>query len=449
MSNIIKWVSRTDGKEKESEKSVLENMAKTTSTSDLLKSLLNEDNIDIRNIGYFELIGRLGEDKFNSQFANHELEGSFELIKSAFDNEEIEPEVFLDYQRKYAELLKASDPTHGGKLEKVAIMDKNGKSEIKWMSKEEAVPGEKPPTTEKTKHTYETLHGFAKDTPATELKRIINESHDEKLRKAAHRELDRRANKEAVPKDKPGEKKKPVAKKKVEPKPEPKKESSKLDEKKVENIPNTKVTLYHGSDTKFDEFDDSKISTGEGSDLFGAGFYLTDSKDVADFYAHNQAKRQHITGYNFKGIFGTRQAEFAKDADEKAANNKHINEFKVDGKIIDCQNFKVDDKLKQVMIDSLIKHRYRKIPDYATDEVERKLEYVRKNTDDIYNYRGELIYMLTQIADQDVKEDVMNSLKDRGYQGIKYAADKEYEGADDSNNYMIFDKKAIGKPDTK
>jgi DNA topoisomerase-1 len=58
------------------------------------------------------------------------------------------------------------------------------------------------------------LVNYAKETPASELKRVINESHDEKLRQAAHAELDRRdKNEKPQDKDKLIEKKNDKSKK--------------------------------------------------------------------------------------------------------------------------------------------------------------------------------------------------------------------------------------------
>jgi hypothetical protein len=136
----------------------------------------------------------------DSQFANSETDASFELIKSAFDQGQIEEEQYLEYLDKY-NLINKADPSHGGKLEKVMMIDKDGKQEVKWVSVDAAKPGDQKPG-DKTKHTYAALEEFARDTPEKELKRIINESHDEKLRKAAHKELDRRGKKEKVDPDK-------------------------------------------------------------------------------------------------------------------------------------------------------------------------------------------------------------------------------------------------------
>jgi mutator protein MutT len=92
-----------------------------------------------------------------------DVDGSFELIKSAFDNEQLDVDTFIGYVKHYEEIKKAEDK------------DDN-----------------KPVSKEPVSHSKAVLAAFAKETSAKELKRIIAESHDEKLRKAAHKELDRR-----------------------------------------------------------------------------------------------------------------------------------------------------------------------------------------------------------------------------------------------------------------
>jgi mutator protein MutT len=247
-----------------------------------------DDAVKSRSIGvsYHESPEHVSKDKFNtlvkplieqflkendhvlkSAFASLDfgaMEDSFDLIKSAFDNEEIRADEFLEYQKKYADIIKAGDPSHGGTLEKVVIMDKNGKKETKWISKEEAGKSNVEPGG-KTKHTYDKLHEFARDTPASELKRVINESHDEKLRKAAHKELDRRNNKEAV--QKPGDKK-PAAKKPAEKKTEVKEPAKKEEEHDGESKQindGVKFEFKHNkSSNGFDLFVDDK-NTGLGA----------------------------------------------------------------------------------------------------------------------------------------------------------------------------------------
>ena len=102
--------------------------------------------------------------------------------------------------------------------------------------------------------------------------------------------------------------------------------------------------LYHGSKHKFEEFDDSKRLTGEGSDLFGNGYYLTDSEKVAEFYGHQTAKKDFVKDYKPTGIFGTAQPVYENEAeaDKKAAELKVINRFWVDGEILDAETFIID-----------------------------------------------------------------------------------------------------------
>lgn len=130
-----------------------------------------------------------------------DINNNFELIKSAFDNGSIEEDVFLDYAGKYNEIIKGSggDPSHGGKLVKKTGVDAKGHKTTKWIRKDEEGKDEE---VEKTKHSHKELSEFAKDTPASELKAVINSSGDPKLRRAAHLELDRRVKKESIKKEK-------------------------------------------------------------------------------------------------------------------------------------------------------------------------------------------------------------------------------------------------------
>lgn len=351
-----------------------------------------------------------------------DINNNFELIKAGFDNGLVDEEKFLEYAGKYNDIVKG-DPTHGGKLVKKTGTDVKGHKTTKWIRTNEDGESEE---VDKVKHTHAALSVFAQDTPASELKRVINESGDAKLRKAAHLELDRRANKEAVKKDKPGEK---SVKKKV-----------KLDPKEdTDEIKTTKVTLYHGSDAKFDKFDKDKMGSGEGSDLFGGGFYLTDNKDVADFYAHHTAKKKHIEGYSHDGIFGTPVPKFSKDADEKATKAKQINEFDVEGKILDCSAFKIDDAFRKKLGEISQEHFG------DSTSADYSIDYVQKNSDKIKNFRGELPYIIQHVGmgDQAVVKEIISYVKGLGYDGVKYAPDQDFEGNKDSSNYFIFNEKAI------
>ena len=141
-----------------------------------------------------------------------DINNSFELIKAAFDKDEIELPQFLDACKKYDKITK-SDATHGGKLVKKTIIDKMGKKETKWVKQGDDKENENKAPTEPVKHSHKVLSAFAAETPEKELKRVINESSDEKLRRAAHAELDRRGKKEKPQDDKKSASKKPAEKK--------------------------------------------------------------------------------------------------------------------------------------------------------------------------------------------------------------------------------------------
>lgn len=199
------------------------------------------------------------------------------------------------------------------------------------------------------------------------------------------------------------------------------------------------VILYHGSDVEFDEFDDTKISSGDGSELFGKGFYLTNNEEVAKFYGLLAAKKHKITGYNQSGIFGSTLAEYSKDADEYAQNNHKVNTFKVHGNILNAKTFIIDEQFKNFIIES-----YAKYSGFDKESAERSFNYLKQNKQKINKFRGELEYIIKQVAfaDEKIKEDIIDYIKKLGYDGVKYESDKSFEG-EGSWNYVIYNKKAI------
>lgn len=204
--------------------------------------------------------------------------------------------------------------------------------------------------------------------------------------------------------------------------------------------------LYHGSNKLFDMFDDSMISSGDGSDMFGKGYYLTDNKDIAEFYARLRAKKDRVKEYTPTGIFGTEEPVYHSDADEYAAKNKYVNEFKVNGNILNAQEYIIDEKLADVLKDSYVKHSG--WGEEGREIVERTLNYVRNNKEKIDKYRGELHYLITRLAltaEKEVMDDVLNYIKGIGYDGIKYKPNKTFEGNDNYWNYVIYNKNVLSK----
>lgn len=204
------------------------------------------------------------------------------------------------------------------------------------------------------------------------------------------------------------------------------------------------VILYHGSNTTFDMFDDDKLSKGEGGDLFGKGFYLTNNIDVAKFYAHQVSKKEFITGYK-DGILGSEEPVFSKDADKLASKKAQIMKFKLDGNILNAKTFLIDDDFKNYIVNLFVKYS-----GYGKDGGEKiannTFNYLKENKHKIKNFRGELEYVIKQLGFVDPKmvNDMIDYIKNKGYDGIKYESDKEYEG-DGSWNYVIYNKKTLSK----
>lgn len=132
----------------------------------------------------------------------YDVDGAFELIKSAFNNEQMDVDTFMNYASMYEDIQKG-DPSHGGKLVKKTIVDKKGHKTSEWVKRgEEEEKDKKTKTPEPVPHSHKVLAAFARETPEKELRRIISESSDEKLRKAAHAELKRRESQEKKKKEK-------------------------------------------------------------------------------------------------------------------------------------------------------------------------------------------------------------------------------------------------------
>lgn len=200
------------------------------------------------------------------------------------------------------------------------------------------------------------------------------------------------------------------------------------------------VELYHGSNVKFSAFDNTLISSGDGSDLFGKGYYFTDNKNVADFYAHLRSKKDRIMKYDNSGIFGTEVPIYHKDADEYASVNKVVNTFTIRGNILNSEEFIIDDKFEKYIKDSYVKHTG------LTDEYAVLFfNTLRNRKHDIHNFRGELEYIIKRIGrvDIEITKDIINYIKMLGYDGLKYRADKNFEGNENSWNYVIYNRNVI------
>ena len=200
----------------------------------------------------------------------------------------------------------------------------------------------------------------------------------------------------------------------------------------------TSQTLYHGSASRFTSFDPSRSGSGEGSGLFGDGAYLTDSEAVANFYGKKAALKGQVEKYTPTGIFGTDEPVYRAGADAAAEKAKVVNKFIAKGNFFDASTQPVSEEMKSVLIDSLIKNNKRSVAS-ATEDINHCLDYARKNASQISNFRGELPYLVDQVAmgNKTVLADIAKHLESKGFDGIKFASDASYEGAG-SNNYFVF-----------
>ncbi len=202
------------------------------------------------------------------------------------------------------------------------------------------------------------------------------------------------------------------------------------------------LILYHGSNKSFNSFDDNKLGSGEGGNLFGKGFYLTDSEEIAKFYAKVVSKKDHITGYKQTGIFGTNEPIYKTDADELSDKNIHINKFSVNGNILDVENYIIDNDFKKYIIWLMEKNSG--FGKSSRSIAERTFDYLRNNKNRISHYRGELEYIIQHLGmgDENFVEGIKNYIIKMGYDGVKYPSDKSYEGSG-AFNYVIYNKNVI------
>ena len=208
-----------------------------------------------------------------------------------------------------------------------------------------------------------------------------------------------------------------------------------------QNLPIEKkdwITLYHWTDKQFDKFLESKMWAWEGSDLYGKGVYLTDSKDLAKSYANLIAKNKNpATKSAPTGIFSTDVPVYPKNIDKLIEGNRNLIETNIKGKVLDTDTFKIPNDLRKVIVDSHAKN-FGLWNNTSERIVWRVFDYMDSNSKNINNWKWQLDYVIKQIWDKWVTSDIMKYIKDKGYDGIKYASDTKFMKAP-WTNYMIFD----------
>lgn len=195
------------------------------------------------------------------------------------------------------------------------------------------------------------------------------------------------------------------------------------------------LVLFHGTDVNFNVYDLNKI--GEGSDLLGKGIYLTENKEIANFYANLVAKKRYIKGYE-QGIFGTETPLYEKDADIKAEKHKVIYDFFVNAKnIVYLNEININNDIKEILIESISFM----FGDKSEDIINSRIDFVDKNYDKIKNYRGKIIYLIEQFFD--AKNEVLEYIKNK-YDCIVFEPTNEFEGATSNyKNYVVFEPNQI------
>jgi hypothetical protein len=213
--------------------------------------------------------------------------------------------------------------------------------------------------------------------------------------------------------------------------------------KSAEEFVKAQPKLFHGSKNLFDKFDVEKFGTGEGADKFGKGAYLTDNQKIADFYANATAKKDFVDRYTNTGIFGTPEPVYKTNADILAKQNAKVNEFVAKNlNLLDVSSYKITPDIKNKFIEAFKARGYD--TKYASEEVNRVIDYARKNSQKIYNYRGELDYAIMQLTEGNANatNKIIDAIKAKGYDGLKYASDLSYEGKG-GTNYVIYNPEKL------
>ena len=80
--------------------------------------------------------------------------------------------------------------------------------------------------------------------------------------------------------------------------------------------------VYHGSGTKFDRFNNSYMGTGEGTQVFGWGAYVTENKEIGEYYAKSGQK--HINKFIYNGEELTEKQLAAELSDKVSRFNNTV-----------------------------------------------------------------------------------------------------------------------------
>lgn len=199
--------------------------------------------------------------------------------------------------------------------------------------------------------------------------------------------------------------------------------------KSITNESHEEFYLYHGSDVEFDEFDEKKIGTGEISEAeqFGRGYYFTTDYNVALKYGKNKVEKySYYTSALYKYSSGAEK----------------VNIFRIKGNILDASTFTISDRFKRYIIKSYRKHSG--VNRWSDETINDIISYSRINKLQILNFSGELPYLISQIGDKYIVDDIASYIKKEGYDGVKVKSEF-HEGTD----YIIYNKKCIDKKDTE
>ena len=210
------------------------------------------------------------------------------------------------------------------------------------------------------------------------------------------------------------------------------------------------MELYHGTGAKFDHFSNEHINTGEEVQRYGYGIYLTDSIDVARFYANRAAGTGYV--YTVRVPNSVNLVDWDESIDPYTVSEmakKIIGEDALDEVIDDMQehrtftfsNEKFEEIIERLLVDGADNNAWEdldeEVEDYDLNPFRQLLSKAdfQFEIDSGINY--EVVYKY--VSDAMSPQIATNLMKAFGIDGFKFPSN-ELDGA---MNYTIFDANNI------
>ncbi|MDR0542132.1 MAG: hypothetical protein LBH19_07945, partial [Dysgonamonadaceae bacterium] len=239
------------------------------------------------------------------------------------------------------------------------------------------------------------------------------------------------------------------------------------------------MLAWHGTGADFTRFDKRFILTGEGAMNYGAGFYFTDKRSIAEYYAKlkgrltsdlvipsdffetlSESERQYIDTHKSEIIYDGNYIDVAETIQTLKATNPAIankledfaSPFLNQLLKVKIHGDKTIDELNFMRWDKKLTQEHLKILEKALDKFKKNNEFNLPETAIIENiainsngntYTGERVY---ENLSKELGSDMAASefLLAAGIDGIQYPTNFQSDQSDKgSYNYVVFDENAI------